>query len=428
MPSVTLSTRPRVLTLSLRAILAAGVLATTLIGCGESGSSNAGPDFGSPTVTPNEFNESALLANLADNVVTPTYTQFVGLSEQLATDINTYCSSEIALDGQTGTADDVTAALGTAQNSWRASMNQWQQIELMQFAPLINEDGILRDRIYSWPVVSSCGVDLDIVSFEVGNINGAPFEIALRTPARKGLDALEYLLFNSNLDHSCVGTTFPEGWNGRTDPSRKIARCQFAAEVATDINANADILLSEWSGTNGFASVLKTAGSVGNQFETEHQAVNHISDAMFYIDSITKDGKLATPLGLFANVCGAEPCPEAVESPYANNSLNNILNNLLSLQKLYSGDLGSNNQGVGFDDFLNDVGDNDTAQAMTTAINEAIASINAYQGTLANTLADSPDQVEASHQDVKDITDIMKSDYINSLALELPATSAGDND
>lgn len=428
MPSPTLSTRPGFLALSLRAILAASVLATTLSGCGESSSSTAGPDFGSPTVTPNDFNEADLLANLADNVVTPTYTQFTGLSEQLTTDISSYCTSEVAFDGQTATADEVSAALTTAQTSWRNTMNQWQQIELMQFAPLLNDDGILRDRIYSWPVVSTCGVDLDVVSFEAGNINGAPFDIALRTPARKGLDALEYLLFNSNLDHSCTGTTFPEGWNGRTEQSRKIARCQFASEVATDINNNAGVLLSEWSGDNGFASVLKTAGAAGNQFETEHQAVNHISDAMFYIDSITKDGKLATPLGLFANVCGAEPCPEAVESPYANNSLNNILNNLLSLQKLYSGNLEGNAEGVGFDDFLVDVGDNDTAQAMATAIDEAIASINAYQNSLANALTNSPDQVESSHQEVKDITDIMKADYINSLALELPATSAGDND
>jgi len=428
MPLPNLSTRPRFLSVSLRAALAATVLATTLVGCGESSSSTAGPDFGAPTVTPNDFNEADLLENLADNVVTPTYTQFAGLSTQLATDIGAYCDTEIALDAQTGTTEAVSAALNTAQNSWRSSMNQWQQIELMQFAPLINNDGILRDRIYSWPVVSTCGVDLDVVSFEAGNINGAPFDITLRTPSRKGLDALEYLLFNSNMDHSCTDATFPAGWNGRTEQSRKIARCQFATEVAGDINNNADVLVSEWSGTNGFASVLKTAGTTGNQFETEHEAVNHISDAMFYIDSITKDGKLATPLGLFANVCGAEPCPEAVESPYANNSLNNILNNLLSLQALYSGDLNTSGQGVGFDDFLVDVGDNDTAQAMTTAIAQAIESINAYQASLASALENNPDQVEDSHGEVKDITDIMKADYINSLALELPATSAGDND
>ena len=144
---------------------------------------------------------------------------------------------------------------------------------------------------------------------------------------------------------------------------------------------------------------------------------------MFYIDSITKDGKLATPLGLFANECGAEPCAEAVESPYARNSLNNILHNLLSLQKLYSGE-----EGIGFDDFLVDVGDADTAQNMTDAIDAAIASINAYQSSLADNLQNNDAQVTDTHQKVKDITDIMKADYINSLALELPQTSAGDND
>lgn len=96
---------------------------------------------------------------------------------------------------------------------------------------------------------------------------------------------------------------------------------------------------------------------------------------------------------------------------------------MLSLQKLYSGE-----DGIGFDDFLVDVGDADTAQNMTTAINEAIASINAYQTTLADALENNDTQVEDSHQKLKDVTDIMKADYINSLALELPSTSAGDND
>jgi len=404
-------------------LLAAAIASIVLTGCGESSSSDAGPDFGSPTTAPSEFNEAALIANLTDNVVTPTYTQFQALSAQLTSDIGTYCQSEIDFEAQNTSENQVSTSLSTAQQSWRSTMNQWQQIELMQFAPLINNDGQLRNVIYSWPIVSTCGIDLDVVSFEAGNINGAPYDITLRTPARKGMDALEYLLFNTNLNHSCTTATVPEGWDNRTEQSRKIARCQFAREVASDINNNAQELVAQWSGENGFANELKTAGTTGNQFETEHEAVNHISDAMFYIDSITKDGKLATPLGLFANECGAEPCAEAVESPFANNSLDNILNNLLSLQKLYSGD-----EGVGFDDFLVDVGDNDTAVQMSNTIDAAIASIQAYQTSLAEALNTNPDQVENSHTEVKNVTDIMKADYINSLALELPATSAGDND
>ncbi|WP_338324750.1 hypothetical protein [Pseudoalteromonas phenolica] len=37
-------------------------------------------------------------------------------------------------------------------------------------------------------------------------------------------------------------------------------------------------------------------------------------------------------------------------------------------------------------------------------------------------------KVEHTHAKVKDITDQFKHDFINKLALELPKTSAGDND
>ena len=55
---------------------------------------------------------------------------------------------------------------------------------------------------------------------------------------------------------------------------------------------------------------------------------------MFYLDSSTKDAKLATPLGLFANVCGSQACPEAVESLFANNSVANVENNLARVSKV----------------------------------------------------------------------------------------------
>lgn len=407
----------------LKTLLAAAVAPLIISGCGESSSSSAGPDFGTPSAAPSDFNQAALLNQLTDNIITPAYTQFADLSEQLVADISSYCNSEIAFANDSGSNDQVALALTAAQQSWKTAMSQWQQIELMQVAPLLNNDRQLRNRIYSWPIVSTCGVDLDVVSYETGDINGTPFDIAQRTPARKGLDALEYLLFNPQLDHSCGAPPTPEGWNNRDQQSRKIARCQHAQAIANDIQGNAQQLLDQWQGTDGFATVLKTAGTVGNEFVTEHAALNHISDAMFYIDSITKDGKLATPLGLFANSCGAEPCLEDLESPYAGHSLENIVNNLIALQMLYTG-----GEGLGFDDYLVDVGDADTAQTMTTTIAAAIDSLNAYQASLATTLADDPEQVAESHQRVKAITDTMKSDYINSLALELPATSAGDND
>lgn len=288
---------------------------------------------------------------------------------------------------------------------------------------LLDDDGALRNKIYSWLGVSRCGVDLDVVSFETGNINGVPYDIANRTPARKGLVALEYLLFNSNLDHSCTESVTPDGWNNRTEADRIVARCEFAAEIAGDIHNNAQALVTEWSAADGYAAALKNAGQTGSEFDDVHQAVNKVSDALFYIDSVTKDGKLATPLGLFANSCGTSVCPEDVESPLAFHSIENIASNLQALQSLYSG-----NEGVGFDDYLVDENDVETAETLTANIQSAITNVQAYESSLAQTLTDNEQQVTDTHAEVKSVTDQLKNDFINSLALELPQTSAGDND
>ena len=74
------------------------------------------------------------------------------------------------------------------------------------------------------------------------------------------------------------------------------------------------------------------------------------------------------------------------------------------------------------------VGDQDTATTMTTDVEEAITDIQAYQQTLAQTLATNEAQVTQTHSNVKDVTDKLKTDFITSLSLQLPATSAGDND
>jgi urocanate hydratase len=112
-----------------------------------------------------------------------------------------------------------------------------------------------------------------------------------------------------------------------------------------------------------------------------------------------------------------------VESVYAHHSVTHIENNLLAFQKLLTGDAG-----VGFISFLIDVGDQETADSMSSNIQIAIDGMQAYQTTLAETLVNDEAQVITTHADVKKVTDKLKFDFITSLSLELPATSAGDND
>jgi predicted lipoprotein len=400
--------------------------------CGEEATSTSGDGFNGGQDTNTGFDQAKLIASIVDNVITPTYQEFSILAAAQQQAVSDYCQQEIALAQNNGNEVLVTDAKLLAKESWRNAMNTWQQADMMQLSPLLNGDGVLRNNIYSWPIQNTCGVDLDVTYFKDGSVNGQPYNIATRTASRKSLLALEYLLFNDNLSHSCTGSTVPTQWNNQTEQYRKIARCEYAGEVASDIENNANELLTAWLGSDGksgYAAKLKAAGTEGSEFTTEHAAVNELSDAIFYLDKFTKDDKLATPLGLFENACGAQACPEAVEAKYSAHSITNISNNLQALKMFMQGSLSAGEAGaLGFSDYLIDVGDKVTADIINDHVALAIEDTINYQASLAATLANDPDKALATHGDVKNITDKLKSDFITSLALELPKTSAGDND
>lgn len=401
-------------------------------GCNDRSRSTAGPDFNSGNDSGggnSGFDESALIANLTNNVITPEYENFNSRANDLHSKVNLYCNAEIAFNSGSGSQQQRDETLNQAQGAWLNTQFDWQMIEVMQLGPLVENDNLLRDKIYSWPLTSHCAVDQDTAYFNRGEINGQPYHIENRVVTRRGLDALEYLLFNTDLNHSCSASTAPQDWDTLTDAEKREWRCQFAVEVANDVVNSSQELLDAWNGDNGYAqSLLNAQNQPGSDFATLHEAVNRISDALFYIDSMTKDAKLGVPLGMFSNRCGMNVCPEDLESQFAFNSLDNIRSNLLSLKSLFTGDTDSQSDGVGFDDYLIAVGAETLATDMLTSIDNALNDLDTYENSLNETLVNSPGKVEQTHENVRQVTDKLKSDFIHQLSLELPASSAGDND
>ncbi len=418
-------------------------LATSLIlglaACSESTSSSQGTNFdgGTTPVVDNggsttSFDESALLANLVDNVMTPTFVAFKEQAEKNSTTLAAYCDIEKSVAAGDSAEQARIDALATAQSSWRITTALWQQAELMQIGPLAANEGELRNLIYSWPAKSTCGVDQDTAYFEDGVINldqSRPYDIKSRTATRRGLVSLEHLLFSSELDHSCsIANDALADWNSRPDGERRVARCEFALEVANDLVDNSKVLLERWQGETGYAVELKKAGEPDNSFDSAHAAVNVITNAMFYADKQLKDYKLAIPLGYFSNSCGLVSCAEDVESPVSANSLANMKANLAAFEKLFTGNGSEAENTTGFDDFLDFESGSDIKEAMLKGIQDSNAAIDAINGNLQQALVNEKEKVEHTHAKVKDITDHLKHDFINKLALELPKTSAGDND
>ncbi len=384
------------------------VAGLTLTACGGGGGGGNGADVSA--VSCDTFDCTGMLENLATNVMRPTFVDFQAAAGELETDIGAYCNA-------LGTAGE-TAALETAQGSWKEAMAVWQHAEVMQLGPLAENSGELRDTIYSWPFTNTCSVDQDVINAE----QDPGFDIAARTLERRGLDALEYLLFSSTLDHTCASNiTVTQGWNARPEAERRQARCEFAALAVGDVATQADDLMTRW---DAFASQLTNTADPA-------ATVNEVSDALFYVEDLTKDVKLRVPLGLSSNSCDGQPCPEDVESRHSKTSKDNVRNNLVAFQTLFLGnEAGASDDRLGFDDFLNQE-DPNVSSLMESAVAGAIESVSEanFPGTMYDDLENTDGNLVAAAQSAaKVLTDQLKEDFINVLGLQIPGSAAGDGD
>jgi len=391
-----------------------------LAGCGGSG--------GSDTISSQNdsicasFACQSMLENIADKVVTPMIQEFDTTAGTLDSAITAW------------QADPNDNALKTAaREAWNAAMLAWQSLEVVQTGPMLENSSLLRDSIYSWPSVSTCVVDQEVIEAEV---QGNSYDISSRTPLRKGLDALEYILYSSTLDHTCPSTTTKtENWNTRSEAERLALRLSYAKAASAALVTRANELQQSWvTDADSFRHDLVNAGNTSSNFASAQEAVNAISDALFYIEKQVKDSKLAEPLGLKGGKCtqGEADCANFVENPLSARSKEHLRQNLLAFQQVFLGNAANGSQGLGFDDLIDAVnGGENVSAAMEADINSALNAIDALGGTslqAAVTDVNGVNLVKGIHESTKNITDRLKHDFLNILGLSIPAAAAGDGD
>ncbi len=378
--------------------------------------------------TAREFDYTGMMANYADNVLLPQYRDFAGQAEQLADSdgpLADYCES---IDTATE-----TASLNAAQAAWHETMASWQQAELMRVGPLAANGDALRNRIYAYGSTapfSSCAVDQGVVLAQ-----DAAFDLSSRSVNSRGLAAMEYLLFNETLTHTCPAQiTQTQDWNQRSERERKQWRCDYALQLAGDIDAAADELLHAWEDEDYRYHWINPANQEDN--------LKALSDAIFYIELETKDLKLGVPTGIH-NGCSAVACSEAVESKYSETSLSHIRNNLLAFKQVFNG-----GTGLGFDDIMASEGFADIAQTFNQLVDEALTQIDnmdqslytetqallasgdsqSCQNSAANPESMQSVQACSLHGRLKRITDRLRTDFVTIVNLDLPERGQSDND
>ena len=193
-----------------------------------------------------------------------------------------------------------------------------------------------------------------------------------------------------------------------------------AAALADHVLANVEQLRDAWAVEGGdFSSVLATAPN--ESYFTATEALDAVFRALFYLETVTKDDKLARPSG--KRDCDAKTCPESVEDPWSGSAIDWIGGNLDGFERLFVG-----GDGGGMDDLLVAWGHADLAERILQNIDSAQAIVEQTDGALEDLVLDDPEAVASIYAAIKAITDDLKGDLVTVLALEIPTEAAGDND
>lgn len=393
-------------------------------GSGAEGGSNAegnggsGAEGGAPAETV-PFTKDGLLRSIAECSVKQ-YEQFLALAENLADE------SALARDVPSADAD------AAVRNAFLDAMASFQLVEVLRFGPFARaseEPNIgldLRDQIYAWRLGGRCNVDTELLAASYATPGFAESSLI----NVRGLGAVEYLSFHPNPDNGCP-SYFPMNANGEwaalgSDEVWRRRR-EYTAVISEGVAVWARELVDAWdpAGQNFFAALVDAgAGSVA--YASQQAALNAASNALFYVEKEVKDFKLGIPLALSPE-CPTAHCPEALESQFAGISTQNIARNLDGFDRLFRG-CGEGVQALGFDDWLVTVGAGDLNTRMIAALAEAERAVDELDPPLEQALVPHTDRVMAVYVALKALTDLLKTEFVSVLDLELPKSTEGDND
>lgn len=386
----------------------------------------SGCGAGSSGGSSSDFDLTGMLADMADNLIIPGYQDLTTTTAALASRdgaLASYCS---AID-----SNAEATQLMAAQQAWKTAMDQWQTVEAHRIGPITDNSEDLATRISS-ASLSDCGIGRAVVLAQEDG-----FDISTRSLDQRGLEAVEYLLFEDELDLTCPSQfTELEGWNDRTDVERKQWRCDYALLAADNIAEAAAAVSTAWEIEGGnYRSQFLNPSNVAATLEA-------VSDAIvIFIDQTVKDGKLGFPLGI-ADDCSDRSCPDGVESPYAEYSLTNIRHNMAQFIQVL------NHDGLSLADLIADAGVPDLATDLQANAQAAIDLIDTMDSSLLAqaTAIDSDDAVAActnaynnpetdSEQSacqlyglVKKVSDDLKVGFVAAVDVDLPDRAQSDND
>lgn len=366
----------------------------------------------------------AVLKDIGEQIILPSLRDFDTKATALKAAVDAYAA-----------APANTTARDNARAAWKLAMASWQRNEVLQVGPAgraMNPDMVaggqdLRDRIYSWPLtLSACNLEAAANTGSVVDTNTA-INIT-------GLGALEHLLFTDAPPASCAA---------QPDAALRAAHVQKLTAWLVQL---ATALRNRWEPANGnFIQQWSTAGLPSSAVYMRPQdALNAVSIALFYVEKMSKDRKIALTIGIGATglSCGnPSSCPEFLESRLSRLSGTNLRANVQAFRDIFTGI----NDKLGFNSLLEGIGRADLATEIVRELDAVLAQLTVIESAqgfdaAVEAIPNRTDCINASaamsglpspcalNGLLKTAMDTLRGPIVASLSLAIPNSAAGDND
>lgn len=218
-----------------------------------------------------------------------------------------------------------TQTLAAAQQAYRTARAHLEASQAFWYGPA-DDPAVTSGIIDATPLdgPKADGPKLEALIAGTGGVT--PADVGRLGAAQRGFPALEYLLFDTLVGDSVLLERF-------TSAPR---RAELAESIAADLAAKCQAVASGWSGPEGYARALSEAGVDSTTFRTQAEGIDKVVTGLVALTEVMVMRKLAKPLGAETGVSR----PELEEAPHSDLSLEDLRNNLLGIQAVYTGQRG----------------------------------------------------------------------------------------
>ncbi|GAB3963800.1 imelysin family protein [Spirosoma terrae] len=378
---------------SWRKIGTIGAIVLAIWACSTSG------DTDSPTPTPPTdqagADRKAMLTNIADNIILPSYANFKGKLDAMLTKADAF------------TAKPDKTTLADFRQAWIDAYTEWQKVELFDVGP--GEKHTIRNFFNIYPT-NVTGIE-DYIAAGSGT-----FETPL-SYSRQGFPALDYLLNGLGTTDDAILARYTTA----TDAAKRIA---YLKRLTGQMNTIFTAVYGEWTG--GYRDTFINCTSLDAGCSTSKLVNGYVLHYERYIRS----GKIGIPSGAMTN---GTANPETIESLYKKDlSLTLAKVAHQAVVDFFNGkSVKTGQEGPGLKTYLNSLGakDSRTGSSLSDIINQQFTTsanqLNALKPVLYDDIKTNNTAVVQVYNEMQKAVRMLKVDMTTAMSITITYT---DND